>query len=75
MRDETTYTIGEISKATGIKKSTLQGRRAARGIPARGEYTLDEVKTMIKKPRARKIPVREDHVARLKAKLMNDGAI
>ena len=32
--EEPTYTIGEISLATGIKTGILSARRKAKGIPA-----------------------------------------
>ena len=32
-QEEPTYTIGEIALATGLKPSTLQGRRKKHGIP------------------------------------------
>ena len=52
MREETRYTMKEIEMATGIKTSVLSARRRTRGIEANADgYTLQEVKTMIKKRR------------------------
>ena len=74
-REEVLYTMKEIEAATGIKATTLQGRRKKLGIPAnRGGYTMSEVKQMIKRP-----PVKRGFSQRkadaLRAMLKNDGAL
>lgn len=76
MRDER-YTMKEIEMATGIKASVLSARRKTRGIEANADgYTLQEVKTMIKKRRGggrrRLNPKKSDE---LKKQLLNDGAL
>lgn len=74
-RDEVLYTMKEIEAATGIKASTLQGRRKKLGISSnRGGYTMAEVKQMIKRP-----PIRRGFSQRkadaLRQMLKNDGAL
>ena len=52
MPEEMRYTMKEIEAATGIKGATLGARRRARKIqPNPDGYTLQEVKTIIKKRR------------------------
>ena len=73
--NETLYTMKEIEAATGIKASTLQGRRKRLGISSnRGGYTMVEVKQMIKRP-----PVHRGFSQRkadaLRKMLQNDGAL
>lgn len=74
-RDEVLYTMKEIEAATGIKATTLQGRRKKLGISSnRGGYTMAEVKQMIKRP-----PIRRGFSQRkadaLRQMLKNDGAL
>lgn len=74
-REEVLYTMKEIEAATGIKASTLQGRRKKLGISSnRGGYTMAEVKQMIKRP-----PIRRGFSQRkadaLRQMLKNDGAL
>ena len=74
-RDEVLYTMKEIEAATGIKATTLQGRRKKLGIPAnRDGYTMSEIKRMIKRP-----PIHHGFSERkadaLRAMLKNDGAL
>ena len=75
MEKETRYTMKEIEMATGIPSTTLCSRRRARGIPVNSEgYTIQEVKSMLKKRRGggRYNPKKADA---LKTMLKNDGAI
>ena len=74
-REEVLYTMKEIEAATGIKASTLHGRRKSLGISAnRGGYTMTEVKQMIRRP-----PVHRGFSQRkadaLRKMLQNDGAL
>lgn len=74
-RDEVLYTMKEIEAATGIKATTLQGRRKKLGISSnRGGYTMAEVKQMIKRP-----PIHRGFSQRkadaLRQMLKNDGAL
>ena len=75
--EEPTYTIGEISLATGIKSSVLSSRRKARGIPlaeSGAGYTLDQVKVMVRRtPLKRGVDPRK--ADQLKARLKNDGLL
>lgn len=72
---ETLYTMKEIELATGIKTSTLHGRRKKLGISnSKSGYTLAEVKQMIKRPvRAHMASKRKAEA--MKAMLKNDGAL
>lgn len=75
MKTEPLYIIEEISRATGIPKATLHGRRRRLGIPSsRDGYTLAEVKRMIKGPKRRRLPL-EQNIKSLRAQLLNDGAL
>ena len=74
-REEVRYTMKEIEAATGIKATTLQGRRKKLGISSnRGGYTMAEIKQMIKRP-----PIHHGFSQRkadaLRRMLQNDGAL
>ena len=74
-RDEVLYTMKEIELATGVKASTLQGRRKRLGISSnRGGYTLAEVKQLIKRPPLHR-GVSRQKIEGLRAQLKNDGAL
>lgn len=75
MREETLYTMKEIELATGIKASTLQGRRKRLGINSSEGYTLAEVKQMIKRPVPGRHKASRQKAEALKAMLKNDGAL
>ena len=75
--EEPTYTIGEISLATGINTGILSARRKSKGIPAAargGGYTLEQVKEMVRRPPLKRgtDPRKADQ---LKARLKNDGLL
>ena len=75
-REETLYTMKEISTATGIKVNTLQGRRKRLGIEAnRGGYPLAAVKRTIKKPPQKKAVFSQRKDDALRQMLKNDGAL
>ena len=67
------YTIAEISRATGIKCSTLHARRNAYKIPTSREYTYDQVKQIIKAPCRHQVIA--GNVDRLKKQLKEDGML
>lgn len=67
------YTMGEISKATGIKVQTLQRRRLVAGIPASGAYPYSVALQLIKPVKRKK--AMPDNVDRLKKRLKDDGMI
>jgi len=71
-RHEPTYTISEISLATGVNKSTLQNRRRRLGIKPDGRYDYQQVKLLLRKPGNPMSP-RMKSVNELKAKLKDDG--
>ena len=73
-RRERTYTIAEVSAATGIRRNTLHSRRNMLGIPATRVYTYDQVKQMVKSP-ARRNKVIAGNVDRLKKQLKEDGML
>ena len=76
MREETRYTMKEIEMATGVKSTTLSARRKARGIEVNTDgYTLQEVKTMIKKRRGGGRRLNPKKADELKQRLLNDGAL
>ena len=72
-KDGRLYTMGEISRATGIKTATLQARRKRMGIPPTGAYPYNVVRQLIR-PVMRKEP-REGNVDRLKKQLKEDGML
>jgi hypothetical protein len=74
-QEETLYTMKEIELATGIKTSTLQGRKKRLGINSSGGYTLAEVKQMIKRPVPGRYKASRRKAEALKAMLKNDGAL
>ena len=75
MKEEELYTIAEIAMATGKKKGTLNSRRRRLNISSNSMgYTLQEVKAIIKKP-AQKRRASKQQAAKLRAQLLNDGAI
>lgn len=74
MNDDRRYTISEIARATGLSKSTLQGRRKRLGIEGTGMgYTMDEVKRMVKRPPKSRRKFDQRMVVELQRKLKNDG--
>lgn len=76
MNDGKRYTIGEIAIASGIPKSTLQGRRKRLGIPGRPMgYTLDEAKQIIKRPYSSRRRMNNRMIADLRRRLESDGSI
>ena len=76
MREEVRYTMKEIEVASGIKASTLQGRRKRLGISCnKGGYTVDEVKKLVKRPPRYGHPYSRRKADALRAILKNDGAI
>ena len=76
MNNETLYTMKEIEAATGIKASTLQGRRKRLGISSnRGGYTMSEVKQLIKRPPAFRHHFSQRKADALRKMLQNDGAL
>ena len=75
-KEEVRYTMKEIEVASGIKASTLQGRRKRLGISSnRGGYTVDEVKKLIKRPPMYGHNFSQRKADALRALLKNDGAI
>lgn len=73
---EIRYTMKEIAEATGIKVSTLTGRRRRLGIESgNGGYTLEEVKRIIKRPPKSGHQYSKQRAALLRHKLQTDGAI
>lgn len=73
-KEEERYSIKEISAATNIPEGTLHTRRKDRGItPNRAGYMLDEVKIIVKRPK--KKVFNEARAKRLRARLLNDGAL
>lgn len=76
MNNEVLYTMKEIEAATGIKATTLQGRRKKLGIASNREgYTMAEVKRMIKRPPARRGGFSQRKADALRQMLKNDGAL
>lgn len=73
-RREKTYTIAEISAATGIKRNTLHSRRQQLKIQAKGTYTYAEIKQLLKKPMRRNFTI-ASNVDRLKRQLKEDGML
>jgi hypothetical protein len=74
MKEEELYTIAEIAMATGKKRDTLNSRRRRLNIPPNHSgYTLQEVKAMIKPAQIRRAS--KQKAAKLRAQLLNDGAI
>ena len=70
---ENRYTMKEIAQATNIQIRTLYSRRNRLGIPAnKGEYTLEEVKKLIKLDRARMAS--QERVKELR-EMLNDGTL
>ena len=70
-----TYTIKEISVASGIPVPTLNSRRKRMGMeaPKDGEgYTLEQAKALIKRPQ-RGRPFSQQKANRLRQRLQNDG--
>ena len=70
-----TYTIKEISVASGISTQTLNSRRKRMGMdaPKDGEgYTLEQAKALIKRPK-RGRPFSQQKANRLRQRLQNDG--
>ena len=68
------YTIAEIAEATGILRTTLQGRKRRMGIEGSVDgYTLEQVKQLIKRPAKSKRKTDKRLVADLQRKLKNDG--
>ncbi len=72
-RRQKTYTIAEISAATGIKRNTLHSRRKMRGIPPSREYTYDQVKQIVKPTYRHQVIA--GNVDRLKKQLKEDGML
>ena len=73
-RREKTYTIAEVSAATGIRRNTLHTRRALLKIPASGTYTYDQIKRIVKHP-GRRVKTLQSNVDRLKKQLKEDGML
>ena len=75
--EEILYTMKEIAEATGIKVSTLTGRRRRLGIQSnKGGYTLAEVKKIIKRPpNAGNHKFSQRRADHLRRQLQTDGAI
>ena len=74
-RAEETYTIKEISVASGINVTTLNSRRKRMGMeaPKDGEgYTLEQAKQLIRRPQ-RGRPYSQQKANRLRQRLQNDG--
>lgn len=70
-----TYTIKEISVASGINRQTLDSRRKRMGMdaPKNGEgYTLEQAKALIKRRRPGR-PYSQQKANRLRQRLQNDG--
>ena len=70
-----TYTMKEISVASGINRQTLASRRKRMGMeaPKNGEgYTLEQAKALIKRP-MRGRPFSQQKANRLRQRLQNDG--
>ena len=70
-----TYTIKEISVASGICRQTLISRRRRLGMeaPKNGEgYTLEQAKALIKRPQPGR-PYSQQKANRLRQRLQNDG--
>lgn len=70
-----TYTIKEISVASGINRQTLVSRRKRLGMeaPKNGEgYTLEQAKALIKRPQPGR-PYSQQKANRLRQRLQNDG--
>ena len=73
--NEPRYTMKEIEAATGIKATTLQGRRKKLGIASNREgYTMAEVKQMIKRPLIKR-GFSQRKADALRQMLKNDGAL
>lgn len=83
MADERTWTLKEISEATGILDKTLSGRvrvmRKNGELPpkaegqARTHFTYEEVKKIIKPRKVGVNGLRPAYVDALKRQLLNDG--
>lgn len=71
-RVEPTYSITEISLATGVKKNTLHERRRKLGISPAGRYTYQQAVSMSSKPRPAKAP-NYQKIDALKARMKEDG--
>ena len=75
-RRERTYTIAEVSAATGIRRNTLHTRRALLKIPASGTYTYDQIKRIVNvKHPGRRVKTLQSNVDRLKKQLKEDGML
>lgn len=73
MPEESRYSVAEISRATGMKKSLIASRRRCYGIPAnKAGYTEAEIMQMLHKP-PRKNGASRKRAERLRANLKNNG--
>ena len=73
---EIRYTLREISEASKISAGTLNSRRKALKIDYNPEgYTLDDVKRMLKQPRAKTREYSPRRADALRKRLQNDGAL
>lgn len=75
LRAEETYSMKEISVASGIPVPTLNSRRKRMGMEApKGDegYTLEQAKQLIRRPQ-RGRPYSQHKANRLKQRLQNDG--
>ena len=74
--EEIRYTMKEIAEATGIKVTTLAGRRRRLNIEVgKGGYTLAEVKQIIRRPPNATRRFSKQKANQLRQKLQTDGAI
>lgn len=74
-RAEETYSMKEISVASGINVTTLNSRRKRMGMeaPKDGEgYTLEQAKQLIRRPK-RGRPYSQQKANRLRQRLQTDG--